>query len=128
LYARSLIAPAALSERGYNPPLSLLRFDRLARRPGARLDRAQEEVRNVVAEPDHRRLDVSARVVPAPRAVTESANALGREPLHIRDDLLSWRALTAMRGLAETGSCGRQFELGVRGEALLPRPLGAMAP
>ena len=50
---------------------SLFRFDRLARRPGARLDRAKEEVGHMVAEADHRRVLFAARTLPARRGLGE---------------------------------------------------------
>ncbi|MGA8583117.1 MAG: hypothetical protein WB715_04650, partial [Roseiarcus sp.] len=58
---------------------SILRFDRLARWLGARLDRAEEEVGHVVAEADHRRVVLAVRrTLAAGRGIGEARRSSGR--------------------------------------------------
>ena len=71
-------------DRGHNPLGLILCLDWLARQSGARLHRAQEEVGHVIAEPDHRRVDLSARTLRSRRGISEPGRTRGRGAVDIR--------------------------------------------
>src|SRR6185437_10585764 len=70
----------------------LFRFDWLARSLRARLDRAQEKVGHVVAEPDHRRLVFARRTLLARGPIGASRDAGARPALGARGGALARRA------------------------------------
>ena len=85
-------------ERSRSP--LLFRFDRLGRRPGPCLHRAQEEIRHVVAEADDRRVIVPARLrrlaarpIRAWRPLGGTRRTRRRVALSIGRDPFAWRAL-----------------------------------
>ena len=109
------------------PVSSFFRFDRLGRRPGARLHRAQEEIGHVIAEPDHWRVVIPPRLRrvaprtllagrPVGQIVRASRLAVGRTG----GGALARRAVTPRRGVGEFGGCGGWGSFLIRGGAALP--------